>query len=183
MSFIIETSQKYCCPDNRLYVYKKITTKIIAFLVNCLSLLIIPSTESFIIVMKGHYTKKWSFILAYIVVTLIIPILTTFLLVKTNYSEICDKYKTSKCCKRNNCYCYMEIVDIIKQIGYSIVATYDIPWACIGFEAVWFILIIILRIISKYKRLFTLFWKFTCYFFSKWWRNLYRLKRNRIFLF
>lgn len=101
ISFIVETSQKCCCSQNRLYHFKKVSSKIVALLINCLSLLIIPSTECFIKIMKGYYPIIWPFILSYIGVTIIFPIVTNFFLIKTNYSEICDKYKESKCCKFN----------------------------------------------------------------------------------
>ena len=125
-------------------IYRKYSTKIIGFLISCLSLLIIPSTNAFTDLIKNIQDYQWNCIFSYIGINLICPIVTTFMMIKTNYSEICEKYKESTSCKFNF-YSYIELVDIVKQVAYAIVAAFDLPIACLAIEAFWFILIIIAR--------------------------------------
>lgn len=66
------------------------------------------------------------------------------MLIFGQYSEVCDKYKKKEKSKIN-LYCYIELVDIIKQVIYAIVSAYDLLWGCIGVEAAWVLLLIITR--------------------------------------
>lgn len=144
LSFTFEICDNTRYKEKHDIHFKKIASKIIAFSINCLSLLIIPGTENFADLMKGVYANRWSFIIGYIIITLLLPIITTFLMIKTNYSEVCDRYKQRESGKRN-WYCYIELIDIIRQVAYAIVAAFDLPLICLIIEIIWLILIIIFR--------------------------------------
>lgn len=138
-SFIIELFLQICRNEDDL-IDNENFLKFLIFLVNLLSLLIIPSTENFAILMNSSlYKNNYRIIIGYVVNSLIFPVLITIMLILSNYPTITSKYKD------NNLYCYIEFVDIVRQIAYAIVAEFDIIWACIGIEIFWFLLILILR--------------------------------------
>lgn len=148
ISFTIEMIEYCCYRTKKQEHFKKYSQKVIAFLVNCLSLLIIPSTEAFTELMHDLYQNHWVIITCYVVISLIFPIVTTFMLIYGKYSEVCDKYKRNEN-SNINLYCYIELVDIIRQVIYAIVSAYDIIWGCIGIEAAWILLLIITRPFSQ----------------------------------
>ena len=138
-SFILEFVLQNCCYEDD-FIDNENFLKFLIFLVNLLSLLIIPSTENFSILMNSSlYKNDYRIIVGYVVNSLIFPIFITIMLILSNYPIITSKYK------ENNLYYYFEFVDIVRQIAYAIVAEFDIIWACIGIEIFWFLLILILR--------------------------------------
>lgn len=122
-------------------------TKIISFGLNCLLLFIIPATESFTNLMQSEsYKNNWSCILGYIFVPLFIPIFTTFCFVYFKVPDTIDKYRDCSISFFDyNPLFIFEIIDIIKQIIFAIVASYDILWCCIALEIAWFISIFVFR--------------------------------------
>lgn len=118
-------------------------SKIIIFLIECLSLLIIPSTENFIELMEEKSVRSWSCILGYIVITLLLPITMTVTKILTEYEEITRIYKKRE--KGINYYHYIELIKIVKDVVYAIAAGFDIPGLCIGLELAWCIFICVIR--------------------------------------
>ena len=118
-------------------------SKIIIFLIECLSLLIIPSTENFIDLMEEKSVRSWSCILGYIIITLLLPISMTFIKIFTEYEEITKMYKKRE--KGTNYYHYIELIKIVKDVVYAVAAGFDIPGLCIGLELVWCIFILAIR--------------------------------------
>lgn len=112
--------------------------KIISFSLNLIPLLIIPSTEKFVTIMQGNYKGQWTIIASYIVISLLIPTLITLLMLIKGNQEIREPYKEGN-------YCYVELVDTIRQVLYAIFAAYDILWGCAAIELFWVILIIAVR--------------------------------------
>lgn len=143
LSFFVEFVENCCYPEKQKSHFKTFAVRIVAFAISCLSLLIIPSTQNFAELMKGFYANKWNCIIGYLGITLIFPIVTTFFMIKTRFQGVCEKYKKNK--SKINWYCYVELVDIIRQVVYAIVAAYDLPIVCICIEIAWFILILISR--------------------------------------
>ena len=70
-----------------------IGNKILNFLVTLITLLIIPSTECFIELMKGRYKNEWRCILSYIGLSLILPIAITLIDIFSYHQNITEKYK------------------------------------------------------------------------------------------
>lgn len=125
-----------CCKN---YDSKRYGSEVIMFLINCLPLLIIPSTENFIELMNGEYKNRWNCIISYIIISLSLPISMVFIKVHTKDQETIGKYKDKEL------YPYIELIDYVKQICYAISSSYDVPYGCIGIELAWIIFIIITR--------------------------------------
>lgn len=117
-----------------------VCTKLISFMTNILSLLIIPSTEKFIDLMKGPYSNNWRCILSYISLSLLLPLAITLLNIFSSHQSISKKYNN----KRKFHY-YIELIDIAKQLLYAIFAGYDIIWGCLFLEIAWATFILIIR--------------------------------------
>lgn len=132
-----------CCSKKYTKV-GKLVQKECGFFINCLQLLIIPSTELFVELMQSNYKNRWCIILTYLFVSLLLPMSMVLITILTDHPNICDKYKTPKSFSFNFYY-YVELIDIVKQVVYAIFATYDIIWGCVATEICWFIFIIVLR--------------------------------------
>lgn len=129
-----------------------INVKMVSFITNCYSLLIIPNTESFVQLMKGSYKNKWNIIFGYIINCIFNSLGTTFFMLFVNHKDLIQKYKLSKHEIEDpyesidlNYYSFFELGDILRQISYAICSAYDITWACVGIEIAWFILIVAIR--------------------------------------
>lgn len=121
-------------------------TAYISIGLTCFSLIIIPSTKYFMIVNSDVYKNNWRCYIGFILFALIIPISITTAMIIGRVPFIVRKY-------RNHYMAFGEIVDIVRQVVYAIVAALDIPWACIGLEIAWIILIFIswpYKYISEY---------------------------------
>lgn len=141
ISLIIELILKIRFREKQDFYFKKATGKIISFAIKCFSLLIIPSTEHFVNIMQENYKNYWNCIVGYIVLGFLLPIAITFLMIKNNFPEICDKYIKREYSYFN--FYYIELIDICKQISYAILAAYNINVGCILLETVWLALIIV----------------------------------------
>ena len=149
LTLIIELILYYGkCKCIKTFDSNKYIKKIIIFLAKVLSLLIIPSTENFIDMMKEDYENKWGCILGYVVVSLILPIGIDLIFILTKHIQTINDYKFRE---GFNFYPYIELIDTLKQIGYSVSAAFDIPSACIAIECVWIVFILILRPYAKYS--------------------------------
>ncbi|KAK8880891.1 hypothetical protein M9Y10_003590 [Tritrichomonas musculus] len=137
---LVESIILCCWKTNTRKNIAKITIKAISFLMNCFTLLIIPSTEYFVKIMQERYRYNWNCIVSYIGVGLALPITLVYLMVHNRVSDIKEKYNIAKYGFFN--YYYIEIIDIIKQVAYALFAAYDIYYGCISLETVWVILII-----------------------------------------
>lgn len=118
----------------------------ITFVINLFSLIIIPATENFVSLIKND-NKQWRLIIGYITLAVLLPLIMNFMLIKCNFPDICDKYKTPNGCVFN-WYPYIELLNFIKQIVFAIVSSYDINYACIIIEIAWAAFIIVLRPIN-----------------------------------
>lgn len=117
---------------------KKVVLKSVSFIIGLFPLLIIPSTERFFMIIQSNYEGQWTIIASYAAIALLLPISITLLMIIKGTQDIRKKYIGGG-------YCYIEFVDIIRQVSYAICASYDILWGCAGLEAAWIILIIIVR--------------------------------------
>lgn len=117
---------------------KLIILKVVSFMISLFPLLIIPSTEMFFSIIEGNYKGQWSIIASYIAIALVLPIAMTLLMIIKGAQDIQDKYKGPY-------YCYIELIDIMRQVAYAVCASYDILWGCVGLEIFWVVLIIIFR--------------------------------------
>lgn len=125
-------SEKYEVPN--------FTNKLISFLTNILSLLIIPSTEKFVELMKGPYSNNWRCILSYMALSLFLPLSITLLNILVGHQSITGKYNDNR-----TFHHFIELIDIAKQLLYAIFAGYDIIWGCLFLEIAWAVFILIIR--------------------------------------
>lgn len=128
------------------FVSVSLGDNLINFLSNCLSLLIIPSTEKFIELMKGPYNKDWRIIISYIAISLLLPVAITLINILSKHQSIVEKYKDD-----HSFFYFIELIDIIKQLIYAILAGYDIVWGCLAIEIAWIIFIFIIRPYKDYS--------------------------------
>lgn len=119
------------------------TSKLINFLVNCLSMLIIPATNAFVELMAEFRMGEVHSIMTYIFVSLIFPIVLINYMIKYKHPSIYEKYKKDhqKCCK----YAGIEVWDILKQMVYAVLAAFDISEYCMATEFIWILIIVIKR--------------------------------------
>ena len=134
-----------CCPDCDCCFDGDIGDSIsigniLVFITYCLTLLIIPSANKFLSYMNSSNIQDWRAILSYIAISILLPISIIIILIKSNHSLIVKKYKDSK-----RFFYYIELIDIIRQLVYSILAYYDIVWICLALEVLWAIFILIAR--------------------------------------
>lgn len=104
----------------------------------CFQLLIVPATKYFMVVISDVYKYDWRCFCAYIVFSIILPISLTVVLILAKVQIMIHKYK-------NHWYAFAEVVEIVRQVIYAILAALDIPWACIGIEIAWIILVFAFR--------------------------------------
>ncbi|KAK8890757.1 hypothetical protein M9Y10_035542 [Tritrichomonas musculus] len=123
-----------------------IGNKILNFLVTLITLLIIPSTECFIELMKGRYKNEWRCILSYIGLSLILPIAITLIDIFSYHQNITEKYKDD-----NEFFYFIELIDIVRQIIYAIMAGYDFIWGCVIIDIAWAIFILIIKPYKGYS--------------------------------
>lgn len=123
------------------YFFEKNYEKFLGFLFNCFSLLIIPSIQSFYNVINSDCENDWRIFLTFILLSLALPIAQSIILVATSYPSLKEKYK----------YCFVEIIDILKQIAYAFLASYDVIWGCFAIEVAWIIFIGILGPYNNYS--------------------------------
>lgn len=143
--FFFELFTKNCCCSKKTsQQYEKYNIKMIVFIINLFTIIIIPATENFISIIQDDYKNQWRLIVGYIALAVLLPLIMIFMLIRGNYPEICGKYKNPKG-DGFNWYPYIELLDFIKQIAFAIVSSYDINYACIGIEVAWLIFIIALR--------------------------------------
>lgn len=150
--FLIDISDRCCCKKRQLHL-TKISGKAICLVLNCVSLLIVPVTENFVKLMQDDYKSNWKCIIGYIAFGLIFPFIMTLMMILTNFYPICKKYNKPKRGHKNFFY-YVELIDITKQIGYAILAVYDILWGCITIEMIWVLVVFIVfpyRDVSEYS--------------------------------
>ena len=121
------------------YALENLNRKICGFLITCLSLFIIPSTECFAQNLDNYIKDKWPMIPSYILNSIIIPISIILAMIILRHPNISSKYK------RGCFYSYMELIDNLKQIGYAFAAIYDIIWLCLVIEIIWGILVFAVR--------------------------------------
>ena len=118
--------------------------KLLPFFINCFSMLIIPSTESFVNIIQGNYKGLWQCIISYIGISLIIPVAMTLMMIITRHPDIEDKY-----IEPDSLFTivapYFELIDIVKQVVYAVVSAYDFVLGSLITEIIWVILIIIFR--------------------------------------
>ncbi|KAK8876490.1 hypothetical protein M9Y10_006704 [Tritrichomonas musculus] len=112
--------------------------KYISFGLTCFSLIIVPATKYFMIVNNEVYKNNWRCIFGYIFFSLLLPVALTVMMIIAKVPSMVRKYK-------NRWYAFIEVVDIVRQVVYAIVAALDIPWACIGLEIGWLILMFAVR--------------------------------------
>lgn len=136
--FIIELIYIFGIVGLENFEETKSLIKLISFAFQIYPLLIVPATEYFSIVVQNEYKNDWRCIIGYVFFSLLLPIALVVFMIIGNVSDVVDKY-------HDNYYAYIEIVDIIKQVVYAIVAAFDIPWACVGIEIGWLVLIFGLR--------------------------------------
>lgn len=133
IEFLVHICHKY--KSSQILNIKR---RLYSFCINCFSLLLVPATDVFMKIMKND-GKLWNVITIYIGNIILLPIVLTFFLIILGSSGIKSKYKESKI---SELVSSIELIDIIKQILYSIVAALDLPWACIVIEFGWCILIV-----------------------------------------
>lgn len=100
--------------------------------VTVLSLLLIPSCETFVSVIESPTGPKWNIVLFFVVFNLIFPILLNIALILCEHKSTKDKYK-------DGWYKWFETADVSQKIIYAIIATYNYPWACAGLQIAWMI--------------------------------------------
>ena len=115
----------------------------IIFLINVLTLLIVPSTQQLVSISKTdrYYRFQWCTYFSYFVTNLLIPVIWTFLLIKSQYPPVIEKYRSSK----KNCLHYISLIDLIKQIIYAFFSAFNFILGCLSIEIIWFIIMIILH--------------------------------------
>lgn len=136
MAFIEACCHCSCCPHE-----EEISSKTLMFVINLLSLLIIPSTEYFVKMVQS--IRIWNMIVGYIIISIIFPFFFNLMMIIVNHSKFSSKYKQTNTVW--NKYYFFEIGDIFKQIVYSFFAIYDIIWGCIFIEIIWIVLLIVFR--------------------------------------
>lgn len=139
LCLIIETIVLCIMKSKPQINYTKIIGKCINFLINCFTLLIIPSTEFFVQIMQESYKNSWNCIISYVGLGLLLPITLIYLMIRNNVSDIQEKYNNSKFKFFN--YYYIEIIDVSKQVAYALFAAYDVFYGCILLEVAWVALI------------------------------------------
>lgn len=116
---------------------------IFSLLGELITLLIIPASSKFAqINQTDKYYNSPVNILAFIV-SLILPIVMILLLLFINREEESKLYNNPLCCNIP-IYLFHDLIDNLRQIAYAICAAYNKPWACIGLEVSWILLIIAL---------------------------------------
>lgn len=153
--FFVDLIDRCCCKRHKLHL-KKITGKVICLVLNCISLLIVPTTEVFVKLIQEDYKSKWNCIVNYVVFGLAFPFIMTLMMIKTNLLQICEKYNQPTKGHQNFFY-YVELIDITKQIGFAILASYDQLWGCLTIEIAWVLIVFIIipyRNVSDYSLAF-----------------------------
>ena len=116
--------------------------KLNGFLINCFSLFIIPSTQSFSELIQEKDYNLYHTIITYVLISLVLPIALILTMILSKHPDLEDTYrKTSN--KKYNLLHFLELIDIIKQVAFAICAAFDIIWACLAIEIAWVILIAI----------------------------------------
>lgn len=136
IEFLVHKCNKY--KSSQILNIKK---KLYSFGINCFSLLLVPATDMFMEIIQ-NYGKLWNVITTYIGNIILLPIILTTFLIIFKFSDIKGKYQESQ---MSFYIYYIELIDIIRQILYSIAAGLDLPWACIAIEFGWCILIFCIR--------------------------------------
>lgn len=119
----------------------KYEAKMILFLNNILTLLIVPSTEKLIsiVTVDSFYRKKWACYFTYFIINMLIPITNSIILVRGEHSSAIEKYRYTK----SNCLYYLNVIDILRQIVYAFFASFDVVWGCLSVEIIWVLITII----------------------------------------
>lgn len=141
--------------NNSFNTTYKYSAKMILFINNILTLLIVPSTEKFIsnVTVNEYYRKQWCFYFSYIIINVLIPIIVSIVLVKGEHSSAIEKYRQTK----SNCLYYLNVIDLIKQIIYAFFSSFDIVYGCLSVEVIWLLMMIFLHPFSKVSDYFFTF--------------------------
>lgn len=100
---------------------------------NILTLLYIPVIDYFVNIMKNEYKKDWTCIIGFVNFGFLLPLLMIVLMMFG--TDTLGKYRKRK-------LIFYEIIDMFRQISFAFVSAFDIPYACIGIEAGWLLLMI-----------------------------------------
>ncbi|KAK8837324.1 hypothetical protein M9Y10_036757 [Tritrichomonas musculus] len=119
-------------------------TKLNDFINNCLSLLIIPSTEVFFKLVDNDFKNNLYPLLGYLANSIVLPLLLILSMVIIQTPSLENKYKKSESYKFNFYY-FFELIDTVKQIGYAIAIAFDVIWVCLIIEILWVILVFSIR--------------------------------------
>lgn len=129
---IVEIISKFCNSDNS-FGYKAI-----GLAINIYSLTVIPSTKSFFILLGDPNFLKWNIVCAYVLISIVLPIVFTLTMIFTEHPDLQFRYKDFG-------YFFFELFDQLKQIAYIFCAEFDKYWGCISLEIIWVISIFIFR--------------------------------------
>lgn len=126
---------------------------LIQLLISLIPLLLIPATENFVAVLNSFHGVRWCTVLSYVIFTLCIPIVMTIDFIVNDNEDFQQKYKDINFC---SCaffpYQWLELVDLIHQVVYAFLASYDIPLGCLLLEIFWSITIILIRPYNQYSQ-------------------------------
>lgn len=103
-----------------------------------LSLLLVPTCETFVAVIESQIGPKWYIVLYFSVINLMFPIVLSVVLILSEHKNVREKYK-------NGIRKWFEVGDVLQKVLYAMLAAYDIPWACVGVQAAWIVLFCIAR--------------------------------------
>lgn len=131
-----------CCHFQHKLI--KIQQKVNGFLITCLPLFIIPSTETFSDLIEGAYSGSYAIIFSYIYNSIIVPLALIIAMIILRHPNITEKYTIPNCCGASFYY-FFELFDYMKQIGYAFAAINDVLWACLLIEIVWIVLVFAFR--------------------------------------
>lgn len=138
-SIIIETIISCKLREDRYDYNTYFVPRINSFLMNLFPLLIIPTASHFMNVINDGMAT-WNTFIGYIILGFGVPIAITVGLIYYESPDMMQRYRY---------FPYFEIIDILKQIIYAILAACDQPIGCAIIEIIWILAVVIVRPYSR----------------------------------
>lgn len=139
ISIIVETIISCKLRSERYDYNTYFVPRINSFLMSLIPLLIIPTASHFMNVINNNMAT-WNTFVGYVILGFGVPIAITVGLIYYESPDMIQKYRI---------FPYFEIIDILKQITYAILAACDLPLGCLIVEIAWIVAVVIVRPYSQ----------------------------------